>query len=97
LLDRDGRRQTVDQIDVRLLHLFEELAGVGRERLDIAALPFRIDRVEGQGGLAGPGKPGYDDQAVPREVDVDIAKVVNPRAANGNPVVRHAATAGIRA
>jgi hypothetical protein len=39
LLDRDGRRQAVDEIDVRLLHLLEELAGVGRQRLDVAPLP----------------------------------------------------------
>ena len=41
LLDRNGRRQAVDQIDVRLLHLLEELPGVGRQRLDVAALALR--------------------------------------------------------
>ena len=39
LLDRDRRRQAVDQIDVRLLHLLEELPGVRRQRLDVAPLP----------------------------------------------------------
>ena len=41
LLDRDGRRQAVDQIDVRLLHLLEELPGVRGQRLDVAALALR--------------------------------------------------------
>jgi hypothetical protein len=35
-------------IDVRLLHHVEELAGVGRKRLDIAALALGIDGVEGE-------------------------------------------------
>ncbi len=38
LLDRDRRRQAVDLVDVRLLHHLEELARVGREALDVAAL-----------------------------------------------------------
>ena len=46
----DGNRwaQAVDAVDVRALHLIEELAGVGGERLDIAALSFGVDGVEGQ-------------------------------------------------
>src|SRR6185295_10468968 len=49
LLDGDRRREALDQIDVRLLHLLEELPRVRRERLDIAPLPLRVDRVEGEG------------------------------------------------
>ena len=52
LLDGDGGRQAVDQVDVRLLHLLEELAGVGRQRLDVAALPLGVDGVEGERRLA---------------------------------------------
>ena len=46
LLDRDRRRQAADRIDVRLLHQLEELARIGREALDVAALAVGIDRVE---------------------------------------------------
>ena len=35
--------------------LAQELAGVGRERFDITALPLGIDRIERQGGFAGAG------------------------------------------
>ena len=35
-------------LDVRLLHHLEELAGVGREALDVAALAFGVDGVEGE-------------------------------------------------
>ena len=48
LVDRDRRAQPVDVVDVGLLHHLKELAGVGRERLDVAALPLRVDRVEGE-------------------------------------------------
>ena len=89
LLDRDGRRQAVDQIDVRLLHLLEELAGVRRQRLDVAALPFGVDRVEGERRLPRAGQAGDHDQLVAREVDVDVLEVVDARAAHRNPVVRH--------
>ena len=52
LVDRDGRRQPLDQVDVRLFHLSKELARVGRQRLDVTSLPFGVDGVEGQGRLA---------------------------------------------
>ncbi len=89
LLDGDGGRQAVDEVDVRLLHLLEELAGVGGERFDIAPLSFGVNRVEGQRGLARPREAGDDDQPVTGKVDVDILEVVDARAAHRNPVVRH--------
>jgi len=49
LIDGDGRRKTLDEVDVRLLHLTKKLARIGRERLDVAALSLRVDRVEGEG------------------------------------------------
>ena len=52
LLDGDGRRQAADDVVVRLLHLPEELAGVGGEALDVAALPLGVEGVEGQRALA---------------------------------------------
>ena len=93
LLDGDGRRQAVDQIDVRLLHLLEELPGVRRQRLDIAPLAFGVDRVEGERRLARARQAGDDDQLVARDVDVDVLEVVDARAAHRNPVVRHSCTA----
>src|SRR3712207_9144319 len=62
LVDRDGRRQALDEVDVGLVHLAEELAGVGRQRLDVAPLALGEDRVEGQARLPRPGQPGEDDQ-----------------------------------
>ena len=52
LVDGDGRRDAVDAVDLRLVHAVEELARVGREGLDVAALALGVERVEGQRGLA---------------------------------------------
>jgi hypothetical protein len=62
LPDRDRGADAVDAIDVRLLHPLQELAGVGRQRLDVAPLPLGVDRVEGERRLARPADPGDDDQ-----------------------------------
>ena len=39
LLDGNRWRQTLDQIDVRLVHHLQKLPCIGRKRLDVAALP----------------------------------------------------------
>jgi hypothetical protein len=48
LLDRDRRRQTLDQVHVRLFHELQELACVRRQRFHVAALTLRVQRVEGE-------------------------------------------------
>ena len=82
LLDRDRRRQAVDVIDVGLFHHRQELPGVGRQRLDVAALALGVDRVERERGLAGAGQAREDDQLVARQAQVEVAQVVRPRAAD---------------
>ena len=52
LVDRDRRRETLDEVDVGLLHLPEELPCVRRQRLDVAALALGVERVEGERRLA---------------------------------------------
>ena len=42
LLDGDGGRDAADLVGVGLLHALQELPGVGRERLHIAALALRV-------------------------------------------------------
>ena len=82
LVDGDGRGQALDEVHVGLVHLAQELAGVGRQRLDVAALALGVDGVEGQGGLARPGQPGEDDQPVAGQVERDVLEVVLARAAH---------------
>ena len=52
LVDRDRRRQALDRVHVRLVHLPEELARVRAQRLDVAALALGVDRVERERRLA---------------------------------------------
>ena len=89
LLDGDGRRQAFDGIDVGLLHQAEELAGVRRQGLDVAALALGVDSVEGERRLSGARQPGDDRQPVPRDGDVDVSKVVLAGAANDQGFLGH--------
>ena len=84
LLDGDGRRQAVDLVDVRLLHHLQELAGVGRQGLDIAALALGVDGVEGERRLAGTRQPGEHHELVARDADVDVLEIVLAGAADGD-------------
>ena len=80
LVDRDRRREPLDRVHVRLVHLTEELAGVGRQRFDVPPLPFGVDRVERQRRFPRPGKAGDDGQRLPRDHDRDVLEVVFPGA-----------------
>src|SRR3546814_13046553 len=71
-------------IDIGLLHQFEELARIGRERLDIAALPLGIDGVEREARFARARQAGDHRERVAGDVDRDILEVVLARAAPGN-------------
>ncbi len=85
----DGRREALDLVHVWLLHPAQELAGVGREGLDITPLPFSVDGVEGQAGLAGAGDAGDDDELVTGHLHVDILEVVLPCAVHDELVLCH--------
>ncbi|RYG87932.1 ABC transporter ATP-binding protein [bacterium] len=87
LVDRDGGRDAGDRVDLRAIHAIEELPRVRRERLDVAALAFRIERVEHQRRLAAAGHAGDDRQLAERQVEIDVAKIVLSRAADADRVV----------
>ncbi len=76
LLDRDHRREPIDEIDIGLLELGDILARVGRERLEEAPLALGIDRLERQRRLARAAQPGQDHQLLARDLDVDILEVI---------------------
>lgn len=86
LVDGDRRGESLDEVDVRLVHLAEELPGVGGERLDVAPLPLGEDGVEGQRGLARPRQAREDDERVAREVERDVLEVVLARSADDETV-----------
>ena len=82
LLDGNRRTQSLDQVHVWFFHELQELPGVGRKRLDVAALALGVERVESQRGLAGAGQAGDYRQFVARQVEVDVLEIMCPRAAN---------------
>ena len=86
LLDGDRRRQALDQVDVGLAHQFQELAGIGRQALDIAPLALGVDGVESQRALARPRQPGQHHQLAARDVHADVLQVVLARAAHADEI-----------
>ena len=80
LLDRHRRRHAGQPVQIRASRRLHELADIGVQRLQVAALPFREQHVEGQRALAGAADPGDHREAVARDGDVDGAQVVLPRA-----------------
>ena len=89
LIDGHGRRKTVDTVQVGLVHLAQKLARVAGEALHIAALPFRVHRVEGKARLARSGQAGNDDQLVARDGHVDVFQVVLAGAFDDDSVLCH--------
>ena len=89
LLDGDGRREALDEIHLRLLHLIEELAGVGGEALDVFALALGVDRVERERRLAAAAQAGDDHQLVARDFQREILEVVLTRAADADEFLAH--------
>ncbi len=82
LLDGNGRRKPVDQVHIGLLHHLQELARIGRQALDIAALALGVDRIEGEARLARAGQPGDDHELLARNVERNVLEIVLARAAH---------------
>jgi hypothetical protein len=99
LIDRHRGRQALDEVDVRLVHLPQELPGVGRQGLHVAALALREDRVERQRRLARAAQTGEHDHRVARDRDGGALEIVGAGALhpdNGGVVVRAAVRCGAR-
>ena len=82
LLDTDCRRKPVNMLDIGLLHHFEELARIGRQALDIAALSLSIDCIESKRGFARARQPRHHDQRIARQININPFKVMLARAAH---------------
>ena len=87
LLDGDGGGDALDEIDARLVHAVEKLPRVGRECLDVAALSLGVDCVEGERRFARAARAGDDMEESARQIEVDTAQVVLPRATDAEGVL----------
>ena len=89
LLDGNGWRESLDRIDVGLLHEAEELPRVGRERFDVAALPLGVDGIEGERGLARAREPGDDRELIAGDLDRDVLEIVLAGTADDQAFLSH--------
>ena len=89
LVDGDGGRDVLDGVDVRLLHAIEKLPGVRREALDVPALTFRVEDVEGDGGLARPADAGHHRQRVEGDLEIEVLEIILLGAADVYPALIH--------
>src|SRR3546814_7559352 len=90
LLDGDGGGETLDMLDIGLLHHLQKLARISGEGFNIAPLPLRIDGVEGKRTFPRTGKAGDDAQLVAGQVAIAALQISLARAAHGD-MSQHAA------
>ena len=86
LLDGHRGRDAVDRIHVRARRGLHELARVGVQRFEIAALAFVEDDVERQRGFARARHAGDDRERFARNRDVDVAQVMFARVVDDDGV-----------
>lgn len=84
LFERDGRREALDLVHLRLVHLGQELAGVGGQGFHVAPLALGVDDVKGQGGLAGARRAADHHELVAGNVEGQVLQVVLARAFDMN-------------
>ena len=80
LLDREDRREAVNEIDVGPLELVEHLTRLGREALHVFAVALRVNRIEGQRRFPRTARPRDHDEFPARNAQLEILQVVLARA-----------------
>ena len=76
---------------VGFLQLFQKLARIRGEALDVAATPLGVQSIQSQTRLATAAHATECDQLAMRHLQIDVLQVVDPGAADLNVVMRHAA------
>jgi hypothetical protein len=80
LADRDRWADSLDGVDVGAFHALQELLRVGGQRLDVAALPFSVERVEDERALPRSAHTTHDHEAPSRQFEIDVSQIVLSRA-----------------
>ena len=89
LVNGDSRGEALDVVHIRLVHPPKELAGIGGEGLDVAALPFGVDGIKGKGTLARARDAGDNYQLVPGDDHVNVLEVVLPSPLDDDVLLGH--------
>ena len=79
LLDGDGRRNTLDRLDIGFGHPTEELPRIRGKALGETALSLREEGVESEGRLAGSGNTRNNDELSPGDFHRQVLQVVDLR------------------
>ena len=87
LVNGNSGRQTFNGIHIGLIHLSQELAGVGGQTFHIAALSFRVNRIKCEAGLAGTGKSRKHNQFISGNGQIDIFQIVLSGTPNHNFII----------
>ncbi len=82
LVNGNARREAIDPINIGLVHETQKLAGITRERLDVATLALGVDGVEGEARLARARDAGHDDKLIFGDIKIDVFEVVLARTAD---------------
>ena len=69
-------------LNIGLLHHFEELARIGAQAFDIAALALGVDGVERQARFAAARQAGDHDQLIARQIDIHAFEIMFTRTAH---------------
>ena len=86
LVNGDSRRQALDAVNVRFVHLPQKHSGVRRKAFYIAPLPLCINRIECQTGFSRTGKPRHHNQSISGQVNINIFQIVGSCSANRNRI-----------
>ena len=89
LINGYGRRKSFDALHLRLLHLSQKLPRIGGQRLHVASLSFRINRIKRQRRLPGAAQPGQHYQLIPRNIQGNILQIMFIRTTYLNILLRH--------
>ena len=76
LLYGDHGRESCDLVNIGTLHATEEVAGIGREGLYIAALTLGKEGIECQGGFTATAQTGNHRERAVRDGGIDILQVM---------------------
>ena len=72
LFNRNGRRQALNQINIRLIHTPQKLAGIRRKTFHITTLAFGKKRIKSKRRLTRTAQTGNYNQLIPRKSNVNI-------------------------
>src|SRR5436190_6405384 len=86
LLNRNGRWDPRDQVNVWTGHLLDELARVGVHRVEEASLPLGEEQIKREGAFARAAHAGDYNEAVARDRQRHIFQVVLARAVDADGV-----------